>query len=140
MQFQEILHGRILVLRCLDSEIEIRTVEARREYRRLPQHQDVADIVPYLFRRRRRKRADDRTNVQPVDELHNLQIAGSEILPPLGHTVGLIHRYHGNLRIQCKIQKFFRHQALRCNIDNRVTPFPCIGQCAVILGSRQGTV
>ena len=72
MKLQKILHRLILVFRRLDAEIEIRPVKSRGQNCRLPQHQDIADIIPYLFCGRSRKGTDHWAYLHPFDKLHNL--------------------------------------------------------------------
>ena len=54
------------------------------------------------------------------DEVHDFQIAGAEVLSPLGDAVGLVHGHHGNLRAGRKLQKVIALQPLRGYVDNLV--------------------
>ena len=85
------------------------------------------DVLFHLGRGRRGEgahhravaKADDahhRSHRQLLQKLRNLQIAGPEILAPLGHTVGLIHCHQGNGHPAKGRQECRRCQPLRRHV------------------------
>ena len=69
-----------------------------------------------------------------------MQIAGAEILPPLGYAMGLIHRQHGNPDSRHRPAKSFRLQPLRGHIDDFIHPRSHIPVDQPDLGRGQGAV
>ena len=87
------------------------------------------NILLDFFRSRGRKCTENRPALQSVHKINDLQIAGAEILSPLGNTMRLIHRDHGNLCLCDKLPKLPCFQSLRRHIDNLVDTLCRIIQC-----------
>ena len=107
---------------------------------RILQVQQCGNIRLDLLSRRGSERTADRTNRQLFHKRHDVQIALPEILSPLGNTVCLIHRHHGNRNLCCQRKKMLRHQALRCSIQNPVLSVPHSDHRIGKLCGRDGTV
>ena len=130
----------IAVLGCLHCEKQVASVKARGYHRGLPKLQHIQDIIPHLPGSRGREGADHRPPGQAAHKLRDPQVAGPEVLPPLGDAVGLVHRHHGNFHAPRKVQKLRRHQPLRSHIDNGVAALPGKFQGLAVLTRRQGAV
>ena len=137
MDLHKILKGCIFILGGLYAEIKIGAVISGCNHHRILKHENIYDILPHLFGRCGGKRADHRAFWEFFYEIHYFQIAGAEILSPLGHAVGLVNGHHGDLCVQGKIQEPFRLQALRSHIDNGIAPFPCKAEGFIILARGQ---
>ena len=122
VHFQIIFHSGVLILRGLHSKIKIRPVKTCCQHLRRLQHQNINNIIPYFLSSRSSKRSHNRPFGKTGNEFHDFQIAGTEILPPLGYTMRLIYRHHGNIRILGKIQELLRNQPFRGHIYNRISP------------------
>ena len=122
------------------TEEQIWAVKSCHNCHRILQMQTCDNILLNALCGGRGKCTDNRTVWQFRKEICDLKIARPEILPPLGNTVCLIHRNHGNVRIICKVQKARSVEPLRCHINNFVFSLRCIGKCRAYLIFCQGTV
>ena len=103
---QIIDNGTIPVTNRFHTKIQIFPVKSRGQSLRVPQLQNLLYIFPDLGSSRSGKCTDHRTFRKLLHKFCDFQITGPEILSPLGYTVGLVHRHHGDLHMTGKIQKF----------------------------------
>ena len=59
---------------------------------------------------------------QPAHKIGDAQVAGTEVLSPLGHAMRLVHGQQRDARILCKGQKGRHIQPLRGHVDDAVRP------------------
>ena len=125
-----IFHNKIVFLPdVLDPIIQVLPVKSRHHELRILQAQHTDNNLLDFFRSRGRKCTENRPALQSVHKINDLQIAGAEILSPLGNTMRLIHRDHGNLCLCDKLPKLPCFQSLRRHIDNLVDTLCRIIQC-----------
>ena len=117
---QVFLNIAILVLRLLYAEIQVGPVKSRHMHIRIPQPQIPFDILPDPGRRGRGKGRQDRTSLQHPDEHGNPPVAGTEILSPLGNTMGFIHSNEPDIRFGSQADCFLRIQPLRRKVEKFV--------------------
>ena len=88
---EEIPQLRELVRRAAHVEEEVRPVKARDQHVRLVEAQQADDVLAHLGRGRGGEGRDDGTPGQGADAGRYLEVAGSEILAPVGDAVRLVH-------------------------------------------------
>ena len=108
----------ILALRVAHLKVQIGPVEACDPGHGMIQLQQPPDILPHLSGGGGGIGAHHRTLGQSVDKLHDPQIAGPEILAPLGDTVGLVHCHEGNAHLLRQSGEALVIQSLRGHIQN----------------------
>ncbi len=87
-------HGEELLERLvfgLDAVLDVGPVEARHKVAGGPEIETLGDLVVGDFGRGRGER-DARNLGPPVVQHGELQVVGTEVVPPLRHTVGLVDR------------------------------------------------
>ena len=140
---QEGQQGFVPALRRLDVEEEIGPVKAGDGVEGILQRQQPDDILLHLGRGRGGKGGDGRTAGQGSEKIRNLQIAGPEVLPPLGDAMGFVHGHQGNGKGPAQLLKFPRAKPLRRDIQEliracrsqRIDPADLVrGQRAVEIG------
>ena len=85
------------------TKIEVGAIKAGGQRKRLVELQQGNDILLDLFRCRCRERTNDRAVRQTGDEFGNFQVAGAEILTPLGHAVGFVHSHKSDAGVHGKV-------------------------------------
>ncbi len=121
-------------------EIEIGSVEASGDPKRVPQRKELFDIGFYMGRGGGGKRARSRTFRQAADKFRNAQIARTEVLPPLGNAVRLVNGHQRNFRTPRKAQKIAGCQPLWCDIDDFIGTCLCTAKHLAVLRDGQGRV
>ena len=104
----------------LDEKAQVGAVEARHQRKRLAQAQQALYVAAHALGGRGREGAQARARGKGFEKLGNVQIAGAEILPPLGNAVRLVHGDHGDGQRAAQAQKARREQALRGDVDQLV--------------------
>ena len=104
----------------LHSIVEIFSVKASDDNVLILQFQNSCNVVFDHFCGGCGESTEDRMSRQLPHEIYDFQVAGTEILSPLGDTVCLVYCHHGNGSMQGKRQKRSRFQPLRCHINNLV--------------------
>ncbi len=125
---------------CFHAEIEILAVESADQQLRLSKAQHGNDVILYLSRGRGCERADHRSSVQLFDKRDDFQIAGPEILPPLGNAVGLVHCHHTDPGPLGKAGEVPGFQTLRGHIDDLIPAAHGVLHGSLNLSLRQGAV
>ena len=95
---------------------EIRTVEPGGDPQRVLKLQQILDILPDLLGSGSGKGPHHWPLGKVPDQLRNLQVTGPEILTPLGHAVGLVHRHHRNGQLFRQMQEALRLEPFRSHI------------------------
>ena len=133
MGFQIIADRSIPILRSRHTEIKIFPIKPCCHHHWLLQLQNINHIVPYILCSCCRKSSNHWSFGKAVYKIHNLQIAGPEILPPLRNAVSLIYCHHRNFCMKGKIQKAIRQKPFRRHINDRITPHSGKFQSLIIL-------
>ena len=128
------------VLGPANLKIQVRPVKAGDCHPGVPQLKQGENILPHPGRGGGGKGRDHRPLGKSADKLRNGQIAGPEVLPPLGDTVGLVNGDHGNGGAFGKVQKFRGQQTLRRHIDDLVHSGLGVSQGGPVLAPAQGAV
>ena len=132
--------GWELLGRFLNLEAQIGPVKACDDPQRVPQLQDFGDVLPHQLRSRGRKGGYHRPGLYNVQKIHDFQVAGPEILTPLGNAVGLVHRHQRDLPGLDRLQETIRQQPFRSHIDDLVHAAPDVAVHQPDLIGRQGAV
>ena len=111
---------RLFVLRLLNLKIQVLPVEASGKAQRLPQPQQLFDVLFHIRGGRGGKGPHHRPPGQGLHERRDIQIGGPEVLAPLGDAVGLVHSDQGDVRVLRKGAKALGLQPLRRHIDDLV--------------------
>ena len=118
--FNEVQQGQRLALGLHNRKPKIGPVIPGDDPEWILQSQNTFHIIPNFLCGGCRKRRNNRSDFQQLEKIRNSQITGSEILTPLGDTVGFIHGYHGNFQIADRRQEAFRQKPFRGDIDDFV--------------------
>ena len=121
-------------------EVEVGPVKACDHRQGILQPQQPDYVLLHLPGGCGSKGGNHRTVRKLPEKIHDLQIAGAEILSPLGYAMGLIHRQHGNPDSRHRPAKSFRLQPLRGHIDDFIHPRSHIPVNQANLGRGQGAV
>ena len=113
---------RRLLLGAAHVKEQVGSVESGHNAQRLPQLQSPHDVLLHLPRSGGGEGRHHRMPWQALDEGGDAQVAGTEILPPLGDTVGFIHRHEGHRNFRHESGKLRRIQSLRRHIQKLVRP------------------
>ena len=116
-QSQNVPQIGLAALRAHHFKIEIGPVKAGDNSLRRMQFQQLYDVIPHHRGSGGRKGAHRGTGRKCLQKLRDFQIAGPEILPPLGDTVGLIHRHKGQANGLHQPQKSIVGQPLGGDIE-----------------------
>ena len=130
----------VLGLRLDDFKIQVRTVKSRDLPHRTAQLQNPLHILLHAPGRGGGERPNHRALRKAVDKLHDSQIAGAEILSPLGDAVGFVHRDKGYVQLLHHAAEARIVQPFRGDIDDLVPPGQQIAVCRLHLRSREGAV
>ncbi len=142
---QQALQGCFLILGVEHVKEQIGAVKAGGSFHRVLEAKQADNVAAHLGGSGSRKRPHRGTLGQSVNKVRNLQIAGAEILPPLGNTVGFIHGNQADRRLHGKAAEGQGIQPLRRHVDDAVRPLTgtlCSkvqlpgGQAAVQVGGR----
>ncbi len=114
--------GAALVLGFVDVKVQVGTVEAGDGVYRVLKGQPQGNVPLDLKGGCSGKGGHHRPPGQGLDKVQNLQIAGPEVLTPLGNAVGLIHRHQGNFLPGHVFQKGGLFQPFRGDINEPVGP------------------
>ena len=143
--FVRVLHdvgqgGRHFIRRLFYGKAEIFPVEARDQGDGVLEPQNSRNILPDLGGGGSRESADHRPHLQLFYKIRNFQIAGPEILSPLGNAVGLIHAHHGDLDLGSCPEKALRQKPLRSHIDDLIAALDQVPKRGLVLALSQGAV
>ena len=116
--------GGQLILRALYVKEQVGPVKARHTADRRVQVQQPDDVALYIHGGRCGKGRDHGPVRQGGHEVRDLQVAGAEILSPLGDAVGLIHRRQGDIHFPGKRRKALCVQPFRRDVQQLVSPLP----------------
>ena len=130
----------ILAAAVSHLKIQVRPVKSCHQHFRIPKLQHALYIFLNFLRCRRREGADHRTHRKTGYHIHNVQIAGPEVLSPLGYAVRFIHRHHADLYLSRKILEQISKQPFRSHIDDLILSPARQRKCLLNLSLRQGTV
>ena len=119
-----------------DVEEQIGAVKARHDPHRRPEVQLPDHVLLDLGGSRGGKSGQHGPPGQSRNKGGNLQIAGAEILPPLGDAVGFVHRHQGDLQRRRQLQEPLVFQALRGDVQQ--TAFPPADPAPDLAGFLQG--
>ena len=132
--------GIRLVLGVQHLKAQIGPVKTGDHLQGVLQLQNAADVLPHLSGGGGSKGGHHGPSGQTSEKFHDTQIAGAEVLPPLGDTVGLVHRHHGHVQLPDHGQEPVRQQPLRGHIQKAVLPRQQPAAHLVHLGLGEGTV
>ena len=132
--------GGQLLLGPPDLKAEIGPVKACDHPQGIAQLQNLGDVLAHCLRCRGGKGGNHGAWDENVQKIHNFQIAGPEILAPLGDAVGLVHRHQGDLPGLDGLQKAVGQQPLRGHIDDLVHSGLNVAVDQPDLGRGQGAV
>ena len=121
-------------------EKEVGPVEARGDAQGILQPQKAADVLPHRAGGGGGKGPHRWPPGQAGDKLGDAQVAGPEVLTPLGHAVGLVHRRQGDVHRGAQAEKALGHKPLRGHVENLVGPRPGPAEHLPVLLRRQGGV
>ena len=136
----ELLQHRHFIGGAQHPERQVFPVESRDPDLRLPQGKMRQDVVPHSRRRRSGKGRQNWPTRELFHKGRDGHVGGPEVVPPLGHAVGLVHRDQRDLHRSGKLQKLFALQPFRRHIDDLVDPLPGVFQRKQILLPGQGAV
>ncbi len=97
-------------------KVQVGPVKTGGHHLRIPETQHLNDVLLHLCRGSRGEGSHHRSHRQLLQKLRNLQIAGPEILAPLGHAVGLIHCHQRHRHPAKGGQERRRRQPLRRHV------------------------
>ena len=117
---KELQQLRVFVLGVADLEAQIGPVEACGHPLRVMEVQNFLNVFPDPGSGCGRKGGDHRAMGEDLQKVHNFQVAGPEILAPLGNAVGLVYRHQGNGPGLDGLQKAVCQKPLRGYIDDLV--------------------
>ena len=124
----------------LNVEVEVGAVKARDDHRRVAELQQRRDVLPDLLSGRGRKGGQHRVGGERCRKVGDQQIAGAEVLPPLGDAVRLIHGQQGH-RLSAQLpEEALLLQPLRRHVEQLVLPGPESGQDGAVLLEVHGAV
>ena len=129
-----------LVLGAAHLEVQVGPVKAGDVHKGMAQPQQGENVPPHPGGGRGGKGGDHRPPGQLVHKVRDVQVAGAEVLPPLGDAVGLVDDHHAHLHFLGKVQKLRGEQALRRHIDDLVQAGPGVAQCLLILPPGEAAV
>ena len=113
-----LLHIAFLVPGAGHREIEVGPVEAGGQGKRVAQPQQRRDVRLDLFGGGGGEGPHHRAAGQPGEKIRDLQVAGAEILPPLGDAVGFVHRHQPHIQPQGQVEEAVGLQPLGRHIQN----------------------
>ena len=131
---------RQLVLGAAHLKVEVGPVKAGDGDPGVTELQQGEDVLPHPGRGRGRKGRHHRPPGQLGQKLRDGQVAGAEVLPPLGDAVGLVHGHHGDGRAFGEVQKLRGQQPLRRHVDDFVHPGPGVVQGLLVLPPGEAAV
>ena len=132
--------GLVLLSGPEHVEIEVGPVKARHLTDRVLERQQAEDVLPHRLGGRGGEGSHRRPPGQPLQEVPDFQVAGPEILPPLGDAMGLVHRHQGQGQTPGGGEKGLRLQPLRGHIEDAVGPLRQPPANGVLLLKGQGAV
>ena len=107
----ELVPGRFHV------KIEVGAVEPRGHAEGVPQRQQLYNVRFDCVGGGGREGADHGPLGQSFDKSGDVQVAGTKILAPLGHAMGLVHGHQGDAERLAKAKKAGGRQALRGDVE-----------------------
>ena len=137
---QKLKGFRQLVLGPAHFEIQVGPVKAGDGDHGVPQLQQGENVFPHPGSGSGGESGHHRPLGQGRYKFRNGQVAGPEVLAPLGDTVCLVDGDHGNGSAFGKVQEFRGQQPLRRHVDNLVHPRTCVAQRRLVLSPAQGAV
>ena len=102
-----------------DAIGKVWAVEAGHKDLRLAEAQMLDDVLPHAFGGGRRER-HERNVGEPLAQLRDLAILGTEIMPPLGNAVGLVDRDRADIPSTQIFLPMIEHEALRRGVEKPV--------------------
>ena len=129
-----------LALGPQDLEGQVGPVEAGDGHKGVFQVQQGEDVLPDLGGGGGGKGGDHRPAGELSQKLRDGQVAGAEVLAPLGDAVGLVHGDHGDGGVLGEVQKLRGEQALGSHVDDLVHPVSGVAQGGPVLAVGQGAV
>ena len=135
-----VLHPTQPVAGLLDPKIEVFAVKAGDDGIGVLQVEYLQDIAAHRIGGSGGKGGHRRPVGQLLQKLGDLQVAGAEIVAPLGYAVGLVDGQQRYVRRAGKVQKIGGEQSLRRHVDDLIHPVAGILQRPQILGPAQGAV
>ena len=125
---------------ALHIEVQIGPVKACNAPGRVLQAQKPEDILPDLGGGRGSKGRHHGSLGQRCHKVRDAQVAGPEILPPLGDAVSLVHGHQGDAQLPGQGGKAICLQPLRGHIQELVAPRFGLGAYAAEVRKGQGAI
>ena len=120
--FQQFQQTGVLTPGLAHLEEQIGAVKPGDDLRRMPEFQQADNILPHLFGGSGGESPHRRAAVQGADKPGDVQVAGPEILSPLGYAVCLIHYDQRQFQLVDHIQKAVRCEPFRRHIEQLIGP------------------
>ena len=114
--------GVFLAFGAQHVKIQVGAVKAGDHLHRVVQAQQPHDVRPHLGGGRGGKSRHRRAPGQCGDKVGDGQVAGAEVLPPLGDAVGLVHRHHRDGQRGGQCPEAGAGQPLRRDVQQLVRP------------------
>ena len=139
--FVQIIKQRLhFVLWLFHCKIKVFSVISCDCHKGILHPQYTEDIFLYRFCGSRRIGGKYGTPGKYPEKFRNFQIAGAEILPPLGDAVRFVYCNHGNFRLPGKRKKRLCHQSFRRCINDFISPLRGKFHCLSVLALCERTV
>ena len=130
----------VLAFGARHLKIEIGPVKAGGDRERVLQRQQLFNISFHRGGGGGGESADRRALGKGSDKPGDFQIAGTEILPPLGNAMSLVHCQQGDSRFPGEAEKIRGRQPLRRHIDDFISPVFSAAKHLPVLLCREGGI